>query len=232
MKVFIKRFIARPLWLFLVLLSVGKMALGLPLYFAEKNSVCMASDEVCSQGNSLNPRQVQALESIGVSLTAYAQVSLAWELITSLIWAGVGLFIFLLRPNEWLAWIASAMMILFISAGDEMQIRSAYPSLGAAADLIFSLGNTLLFLFIGLFPSGRFSPRWMRWYWLGMITVSLLPNDFWLSDPIIGNIVIFVYWISFLILGPFSQIYRYRNESTAVERQQTKWVVLGFAVFA
>jgi hypothetical protein len=225
-------FSARMFWLLVLVLTVGKTAIGLPLYFAEKNSVCMASDEVCSLGNSLSTRQVQTLESTGISLTTYARLSLAWALITSAIWAGIGLSIFLLRPKEWLALIASAMMIVFISAGHESQISAAYPSLGTAAEMIFNLGNILLFLFIGLFPNGRFSPRWIRWYWFGTIAISVLPSSIWLQNSRIANLFIGIFWVSFLLLGPFSQIYKYRNESNAIERQQTKWFVLGFVAFA
>ena len=223
--------IARLIWVFLLLLTIGKLSLGLPLYYAETNRVCTAPEEICSQGTALMPHQVEALQEAGLTLPSFARIDLAWKIVTSVIWGGVGLFIFLLRPNERLAWIASAMMIVFNSAGYETQIRSAYPSLGAAADLIFSLGNILLFLFIGLFPTGSFSPRWMRWYWLTLI-MGVTLNPLLDQNPEIGNIVIAIFWVSFLILGPYSQIYRYRNESTAVQRQQTKWVVLGFAVFA
>ena len=224
--------VARLIWLFVLLLTVGKAALGLPLYYAEKTSVCLAPYVVCSQGNSLNAQQVQTLESTGVSLTTYSRLSVAWKVINSVIWAGIGLSIFLLQPKEWLALIASAMMVVFISQGYETQIRMAYPFLGTAADLMFNLGNILMFLFIGLFPKGRFSPRWMRWYWLGMVSISILPITAWLQDSTLANVYIVIFWISFLLLGPFSQIYRYRKESNAVERQQTKLVVLGFAGFA
>ncbi len=37
-------------------------------------------------------------------------------------------------------------------------------------------------------------------------------------------------WLSFLILGPYSQIYRYRKVSTPTECLQTRWVVFGFAL--
>ncbi|MBX3060245.1 MAG: hypothetical protein KF770_27625 [Anaerolineae bacterium] len=223
---------ARLIWVVLLLLTIGKTALGFPLYYAEIRQVCTTSAEVCSQGNSLTPQQVGVLQTAGVRLDTYAKFDLGWEIITSVIWFSVGLLIFLLRPHELLALIASAMMIVFISAGYETQIQSAYPAWGTAADLIFNLGNILLFPFIGLFPGGRFAPRWMRWYWLAMIVVSLPTNSFWHLYPEIFNLLIFIVWASFLILGPYSQIYRYRNESTSLERQQTKWVVWGFALFA
>jgi len=224
--------LARLAWLLVILLAFIKLVFGLPLYYTEKARLCTASEAVCSQGISLNLAQVLALESSGVTLPAYARVVLAWEVITVIIWAGVGLLIFLLRSDDWLALIVSAMMILFTSGGYEEVIRSTYPAWALPADLIFNLGNILLFLFIGLFPGGRFSPHWMRWYWLAMITISIPPASLWSLYTNIENIVFGLFWISFLILGPYSLIYRYRKDSTAVERQQTKWVVLGFATFA
>ena len=105
------RWAARISWLIIVLLTIWKTSLGLPLYFAEISSVCTASVEVCSQGNSLNPRQIEVLQSGGLSLEVYAQIEITLKIITALIWACVGFFIFWMRPNDWLAWIASAMMI-------------------------------------------------------------------------------------------------------------------------
>jgi hypothetical protein len=219
-------FLARLMWVVVLLLAVGKTAIGMPSYYAGINSICTASREDCRTSKSLNPQQAQALESAGLSLTAYAVLRMASKVITSIVWGGLGLAIFLLQPKDWMAFIASAMMIVFISSGYDSSILLAYPSLGTAAELIFDLGNILLFLFIGLFPNGRFSPRWMRWYWLGIVLLSIFP------PPGGGDIYLGIFWLSFLLLGSYSLVYRYRKESAAVERQQTKLFVFGFAAFA
>ncbi len=70
--------------------------------------------------------------------------------------------IFILRSDDWMALIASAMMILLPSGSASDSILRAYPDLGWLAQLGFSLQNVLLFLFVGLFPNGRFAPRWMK----------------------------------------------------------------------
>ena len=225
-------FVARLVWVLVTILSLGKTAIGLPLLFAEKGRLCTASAEVCSQGESLTTEQFQVLKSKGITLPEYVNIVAGVEVIVELIWFGTGLLIFLLRSNDWLALITSAMMTLFISSGFKSLIAEAYPGLAFPADLIFNLANVLLFLFVGLFPSGRFSPRWMRWYWLGIIAIfPLLPLLSLLTQKV-SNLFITAFWLSFLVLGPFSQIYRYRNTSTSVERQQTKWVVFGFVSFA
>ncbi|MGB3059608.1 MAG: hypothetical protein WBE17_07715, partial [Anaerolineae bacterium] len=216
--------IARLAWLLILLLAVGKLALGLPSFYAEKAQVCTTAVEACSRTESPNSSQAEALGAVGVSLPTYARIATAASFFHLLIWAGVGVLIFLLRPDDWLALVASAMMISFTTGQYTDPIARAYPGLALPSQFIFDLQNVLLFLFFGLFPSGRFVPRWMRWYWLAMCVVSLAPR--------IPDFAVAPFWLSFLTLGPFSQIYRYRKSSTPVERQQTKWVVFGFAVMA
>jgi len=81
----------------------------------------------------------------------------------------------------------------------------------------------LVIIFCVVFPNGRVVPRWLGWLLLGMILVNL-PFSLFPSLPF-DNLVDTLFTISGfpLILG--AQIYRYRRVSTAIERQQTKWVV-------
>jgi hypothetical protein len=227
---------ARIAWVLLLLLATWKLVLGTPLIYAEKLVVCTASAEECAKGISPSREDVQVLEAAGVSLQEYARWTIIFGLFETVFWMGVGVLIFILRPDDWLALVVSSMMILYTSGSESDPIIRAYPSLGWMAQLGFSLQNALLFLFVGLFPSGRFAPRWMKWYWIAMMVLALggddilfrilpgirLPAD-WIWVP--G-------WLSFLILGPYSQIYRYRKVSTPTERLQTRWVVFGFVAMA
>jgi hypothetical protein len=227
---------ARIAWLLVFLLATWKLVLGTPLIYAEKLVACTASAEECAKGISPSVEEVQALEAAGVSLQYYARWTIIFGLFETVVWMGVGVLIFILRPDDWMALVVSSMMILFTSGSEGDPIIRAYPSLEWLAQLGFSLQNALLFLFVGLFPSGRFAPRWMKWYWIAMVFLAMggesilmriLPGgqlpDEWIWGP--G-------WLSFLILGPYSQIYRYRKESTPTERLQTRWVVFGFAAMA
>jgi hypothetical protein len=76
-------------------------------------------------------------------------------------------------------------------------------------------------LLIGLFPHGRFVPRWL---WLPVLVVALVVDGVGPEMPPVVSLL--------LILGTVlslsaSQIYRYRRISTPVQRQQTKWAVYG-----
>jgi len=96
------------------------------------------------------------------------------------------------------------------------------------------LGYVSLVGFFLLFPSGRFVPRWA-----GLILLLAIVNAFLeyfpsLTSPFVENwpawlvypLVILVPLVAMIV----SQIYRYRRVSTPIQRQQTKWIVLGGTV--
>jgi signal transduction histidine kinase len=88
-----------------------------------------------------------------------------------------------------------------------------------------------------LFPNGRFIPAWMRWVVLStlpwVVALFFLPSftpSAYKNQPFLYTLVVVCY-ISFYILGIYAQVYRYRRVSTPSERQQTKWVIYGFALW-
>lgn len=85
-----------------------------------------------------------------------------------------------------------------------------------------------------LFPNGRFVPRWTRWLVIlnlilviPLVTTTLLPKTIFYTPLGPLGFVVTVIEASALVIA---QIYRYRVVSTPLERQQTKWALVGFAV--
>lgn len=88
-----------------------------------------------------------------------------------------------------------------------------------------------------LFPNGRFVPGWARWVLVlsvpwNILLIPLLP----MRGPEIAEqpalfALVAAMFLTFVVLGIYAQIYRYRRVSTPEERQQTKWVVFGFVVW-
>jgi len=104
-----------------------------------------------------------------------------------------------------------------------------------AQTVLMSLPMMALFL---LFPNGRFVPDWTRWVFLLAIpwTVSLLlpftsDDAFMANWSMIAIVLLFLWYVSFLIIGLYAQVYRYRHVSSSAERQQTKWVMFGFVLW-
>jgi len=92
---------------------------------------------------------------------------------------------------------------------------------------------TLLPLILALFPSGHFVPRWMRWPVFVLLVVQA-PSTFFqpVASLQISSVSLgFLVNISVCAILIVMQWYRYRHVSSPLERQQTKWVVFGFAVF-
>lgn len=113
---------------------------------------------------------------------------------------------------------------------DSALLRWLVLALGAVA-----MTGALLLLYI--FPSGRFVPRWTRLLALVWVALNLL----WLVypqtpfNPLNGPVwratsaASFVVGIAWFATGLLAQGYRYRRVSDLVERQQTKWTLLGLA---
>jgi hypothetical protein len=109
----------------------------------------------------------------------------------------------------------------------------ASPIFSLPFGLVSFLGILSFFAFFLLFPNGRLVPRWMGLILLLDIIYGFFINFPSTTSPFDTN---WPGWLNLLvtlvIAGAiiYSQIYRYRRVSTPVQRQQTKWIVLGVTV--
>jgi signal transduction histidine kinase len=142
---------------------------------------------------------------------------------------GIGLFLFWRKSNDWLAILASAMLIT-IGAGMSPAaffLPILRPQWHLPASLLQALLFSSLVLFLYLLPNGRFVPSWARPLALlwGLYALS------WLIWPQLnphrarsfGALLIF---IALAWTGVVAQIYRHR-QTTGIERQQQKWIMTG-----
>ncbi len=94
----------------------------------------------------------------------------------------------------------------------------AYTSIGV-------LGSALFFLFMLIFPDGRFVPRWSRWiplaFLVWMASWFIFPS---LNPAYMPELTVDLIVGVWLVLALATQVYRYRRYATSVQRQQTKWV--------
>ena len=105
-----------------------------------------------------------------------------------------------------------------------------------STDLAINLQALLLatptIALLALFPTGTFIPYWMRW----ILVISIPWNILAVFFPITGNnssslLILGIFWAVLLGFGLYAQIYRYRRVSTQDERQQARWVLLGFGLW-
>jgi len=221
------------LWLTLVIPSLGLFVIGLFVSYRQIQMACVDFNTCYSIPGALTAKELQALSTSGFSISEYAALlTIFWAIIVS-IWCGVGFLIFWRRSDDWLALLAAFFLVIFgitASANTLNALALAYPLLALPLSLLSFLGEVTLFLFFVLFPNGRLVPRWMGLIMLFGIIGQLLSNFPAITSPFNEN------WPTWLVYLPLfvqfgaiviSQIYRYRRVSTPVQRQQTKWIVLG-----
>ena len=171
------------------------------------------------------PEQVVPLAKLGITPQALALTVVAVSCLALLLASAVSAVLVWRRSDDWMALLIALTLILtpfaFTPVGEGL--TGVWQGIGKG---ISNAAFITLFLLIGLFPSGRFVPRWL---WLPVLVLLIgvlvpfggyVPDEFGLVVPV----SVFVC----LIAG---QIYRYRRISTPVQRQQTSWAVFGIILF-
>jgi len=230
--------LARFVWTTLIVLILAFFFANLPVYFAQLHTICAGS--VCARWQ-LTPANARALQNAGISVSLYAIFNLVLSLFSSLVWFAVAAFIAWRKSNDWLALLASLLLVSegAVQFSGSLSTPLGYSSTAWYIPTVFFLllESTLYLLVLSLFPNGRFVPGWMRWLVTAEIASGVIffllssssPNIETLLNPLTAWQLLFL-WVHIIgaicIIG--GQIYRYRRVSSPTERQQTKWVILGF----
>jgi len=182
-----------------------------------------------------------AYERLGITIEQFAIYFTSVELLFALIFMIIGWLIFWKASRYPMAILASAA---FVTMGSSTPLPEALvmsdPFWHWPVLLIRAFGVGLMLLFLYLFPDRRFVPRWSRW--LGIFTGLYLAS--WLIFPaLIPSVAIlaevtdglaarlYTPLLLLTIAGVSGQVYRYRKVSDSVQRQQTKWVMVGIVGF-
>lgn len=171
-----------------------------------------------------------ALAQLGLSVQFMTIYVIALEVVFALICVAIAAVIFHRKSNDWMALLASLSFILLLLglSDNVLLVYVNKPVWRPALDLWFSLALFGLVLFFYLFPNGRFVPRWTQILILiGIVWIAaqcLDPRLYPWKMSFQKGFWIIVAWLS---VGPMVQVYRYHYYSSAIQRQQTKWVVFG-----
>ncbi len=137
---------------------------------------------------------------------------------------GVALLIFWRRSDDWMAHLASIMLVAVfaIFSPSPMMLANVQPLWQWPITLlrVIALASTVGLFY--LFPDGRFVPRWTRGLAIALLvfigSLAVAGAPFQTGFPV---------FVVALATGAGFQVYRYRRVSGPLQRQQTKWVVLG-----
>lgn len=143
----------------------------------------------------------------------------------------VGLLLFWRRSRDWLAIMTSAMLVatgVGFSPGAFL-LPILRPAWWLPMTLLQIILFSLLVVFLFIFPDGRVVPARARW----LVGAWVIYACSWLIFPQLNPhqthspIALFAF-IAVVLLGTAAQLYRYRFDSNRIQRQQSKWVMVGF----
>jgi len=226
--------LVRAAWITLVVCILGYFIASLPQTFVTLHQPCTGAWCTNATGR-LTVSQMQSLAQAGISLNTYAWSWLVFTLVTTLVWFAVGGILFWRKSDDWMVLLVALMLIS--QGADTVTNTLLYSSSfwrfpEYILYLIVSL--TILYTF-ALFPSGRFVPRWSLWVTLVYPTYIVCYLLFLRPLRVPGWALYYspinaVTWFGSWAILTLAQLYRYFRVSNVVERQQTKWVALGFFV--
>jgi hypothetical protein len=212
--------VARIFWIVLTLLIVGLVAFGVPgLYLRLIEGVDQRS--VADLGWSP--------AGYGVYLTSLYLLMIVFHLI-------IGVVVFWRRSGDWMA---LAIALVLVSNGSWIPLSLMYPA-GEVLPIWRFLVN--LVTYIGLvsglgllyvFPDGRFVPRWtvgMVVSWTTLMFFAIFLPEAPLSVaawPAAFQLLALIIWSG---VGLYAQLHRYIEVSSPLQKQQTKWAILGLVL--
>jgi signal transduction histidine kinase len=167
-----------------------------------------------------------------------ATLNIALLSVLALLWVAVGLVIFWRRSDDWMALLVALFLVLlgtnFSPAGYVLPITVGLTSpLGILSTFVQALVFSCVALFFALFPNGRFVPGWMAWVVLAFLVCLLpfsVPSNWPLSIVRWPPLLFASFMLCLFLPLLFAQLYRYRSVSSALQRQQTKWIVFGMTL--
>jgi hypothetical protein len=225
--------LVRAIWLLVALLLITSFIVGVPLFNQELSQPCSA--ENCPP-YTMTTTEEELLVEWGFSLEFYAGYISGTEIFLVLIFTLPAVLIFWRKSADWIGVLASMafLFIGFVVMAEEIRaVSREYPALFTVNEILTSIGVLLFMMIFYLFPDGRFSPRWLG-YFVAVSSIIILLPPFLPGDgprSASGNMIVTAVGIGNVVVGFLSQLYRYRRVSNAVQRQQTKWVLLGFSGF-
>ncbi len=183
------------------------------------------------QNQQISAQALQALQNWGFTPMSYAIYLAVIDIVKNFFFLLIGVGLFIYKPRDRSTVIVSlALVFINVPNTDELKpVIRAFPILIWFSLLVDLVSTSLLIGLYYILPNGRFVPSWSSWGLAlcgSALALDLTYYGFW------GNHFLTSSGILLLILAGFgsglmSQLYRYFYVSTPLERQQTKWFILG-----
>jgi hypothetical protein len=204
---------------------------GLGPRFDELRNVCLADPCLAL---ALQAPDAEVLVANGFSMDHYSLFHVALETILVTVNIFLAALILWRRADDRMGLLFAFMFVIFFLSfmvEADAALYRRYPALLPLNFVFLALSGSLFLVVFYVFPTGHFVPSWTRWILLIVFAVAVM-------DPFLAGLgprpgsdqysfVLLLALIAGLLVGVYAQVYRYRRVSTPLERQQTKWVILG-----
>jgi len=223
--------LARILMLAWMIINIVYLFVSLPAYYQRRQSL-EPVNLVGFAFNGWTTQQIQdAIQAQGLQPETVVVAMFTASLICLMcFWIIAGL-LFWRKSDTWVGLLAA--FILFMTgpgfSGMLLTQSLAPPWIARLNSFLAGIVWSTFFMFLYLFPNGKFVPPFTRYLavlpYLLFLLSSTLPDRSPVQSIGTGALLLFA------VGGLISQGYRYRRVSTLEERQQTKWVVFALGIF-
>lgn len=182
------------------------------------------------------PQVVDQLAQIGLSSAAIALYRPVLDLLSTFVFMGVGVLIYRRRSDDWMGFLSSLMLMHF-GPRIVITVTRTLITLDPESFRVIGFFSALAFFFtihptLYLFPNGKFVPRWSKWLLFAILVYEVTIRGFGVYFGNLGGrgslVAILAGAGGFIgAVGFAFQLVRLRYHATPIERQQSKWVVIG-----
>ena len=215
-------------WVMLQIGAIVLAALATPALHARYQAAC--PDPLCDVLPRPNAQTIEVLNGWGVSLASYASVMVGVEWVALGIWGFLAALIVWKRPGDPVGLLVAYAGVVAASKAFLDAYSAVHPQELWLTRLGLVISAVTFPLVIGLFPDGRWAPGWMRWVTLAAIGYGVAVVIVGSPLPALLGLLEIPLGVAPLMILVGGQGYRYRRASDLMQRQQTKWVLLGIGV--
>src|SRR5438045_4177945 len=198
--------LARVVWVGITVLTLGLSVASIPTAVASLYVLCTDAPATCSNNGQITPDYLRALQALGLSLDAFAMYEVALLIVFAVVYVAIGAMLFWRRSDDRMALIASLTLVTFPAAFNVAALATLPSAWWWPSQFVILLGNSSIFLFFYLFPTGRFVPRWTSFLWVGAI-VFWAVNGFFPSLPFTHSFLRNVLFLGFVSSILLAQLY-------------------------
>ena len=226
------RWISLAFWVLMALAFLAFFLLDLRLDYTQLLTPCQGAE--CNW-MAISSSEVEVLHSWGLSTQSYAAFMTGFAVVTvAVYWILGGLLIW--RQGATRIGLSISLVLLVIPItliSDSSNVYESIPGLLIPWVFLSALGRIFILLFIYLFPNGRIYPRWAIIPLGAAILVTVISTVLEISGLGTSSregVTLLLATFALVFLGGIFQIFRYLRSSTLIERQQTKWALLGIII--